>query len=91
MTKNELKKLIAETNEGMSQVDAEKAIDMVFEGIKTGLIQDGKVGIYKTMTLEVKDTKPSSGVINGVEWSKPAGKRISVKVADAFMEDIVGE
>ena len=25
-----------------------------FEGIKTGLIQDGKVGIYKTMTLEVK-------------------------------------
>lgn len=90
MTKNELKKLISETNE-VTQVEAEKAIDMVFEGIKTGLIQDGKVGIYKTMTLEVKDTKASSGVMNGVEWTKPAGKRIVVKVAGAFLEDVVGE
>ena len=90
MTKQELIKDVAGQLE-ISQKDAEKYINAVFEGIKTGLIQDGKVGIYKTMTLEVKDTKPSSGVINGVEWSKPAGKRISVKVADAFLEDVVGE
>ena len=90
MNKQDLKKIISEQND-VTQIEAEKYINAVFEGIKTGLIQDGKVGIYKTMTLEVKDTKPSSGVINGVEWSKPAGKRISVKVADAFLEDVVGE
>ena len=41
--------------------DSEKYINAVFEGIKTGLIQDGKVGIYK-LDFEVKDTKP-------VKWS----------------------
>lgn len=90
MTKQELIKNVSGQLE-ISQKDSEKYINAVFEGIKTGLIQDGKVGIYKTMTLEVKDTKPSSGIMNGVEWTKPAGKRISVKVADAFLEDVVGE
>lgn len=90
MTKQDLIKNVVGQLE-ISQKDAERYINAVFEGIKTGLIQDGKVGIYKTMTLEVKDTKPSSGVINGVEWNKPAGKRISVRVADAFLEDVVGE
>ena len=90
MTKPELVKNVSEQL-NVTQKEAEKYINAVFEGIKTGLIQDGKVGIYKTMTLEIKDTKPSSGVINGIEWSKPAGKRISVKVADAFLEDVVGE
>lgn len=90
MTKQDLIKDVAGQLE-ISLKNAEKYVNAVFEGIKTGLIQDGKVGIYKTMTLEVKDTKASSGVINGVKWTKPAGKRISVKVADAFLEDVVGE
>jgi len=90
MTKHELIKQIGIEQE-ISQLEAEKWVDTVFEGIKTGLISDGKVNIYKTLVMEVKDTNPSSGVINGKAWVKPAGKRISVKVADSFLADVIGE
>ena len=44
--------------------------------------------IYKTMTLKkLKDTNQNQGwSYNGVEWSKPAGKRIAVKLSDHFLQ-----
>ncbi len=90
MTKPELVKNVSEQL-NVAQKEAEKYIDAVFEGIKAGLIKDEKVSIYKTLTMELKDTKPRTGEVNGRPYSTPAGKRIKVKFADAFMEDVVGE
>jgi len=90
MNKSELKKVIAEQEE-ISQTLAEKYINAVFEGIKTGLITDGKVSIHGSITLEVKPTNASSGVLNGIEWSKEAGKKVSAKVSKTFEAEVVGE
>ena len=90
MTKPELVKNVSEQL-NVTQKEAEKYIDAVFEGVKAGLIKDEKVSIYKTLTMELKDTKPRIGEVNGRPYSTPAGKRIKVKVADAFLEDVIGE
>lgn len=90
MTKQDLKKLISEQNE-ITQKDAERAIDLVIEGIKEALKQDDKVAIQGFLTFEIKDTKASSGVINGIEWEKPAGQKVAVKVSKIFQTEIVGE
>jgi nucleoid DNA-binding protein len=90
MTKVELKKKIAE-QQAITQKLAEEYIDAVFSAIKEGLIEDGKVQVYGIVNFEVKDTKPSSGVINGIEWSKEAGKRVSAKISKAFESEILGE
>lgn len=90
MNKPELKKLIAERNE-ISQVDAEKYINAFIDGVGEALKQDNKVAIQGFMNFEIKDTKPSSGVINGIEWEKPAGKKVSTKISKAFETEIVGE
>ena len=90
MNKSELIKDVAGQLQ-VSQKEAEKYINAFIEGIKTGLIADGKVSIYKTMTLELKDTKETSGTLKGVEWTKPAGKRIKTTYSDTFLEEIVGE
>lgn len=90
MNKTELKKLIAERNE-ITQVEAEKYINAFIDGVGEALRQDNKVQIQGFMNFEIKDTKPSSGVINGIEWEKPAGKKVSTKISKAFESEIVGE
>lgn len=90
MTKSELKELIA-INEDIPKIEAERYIDAVFDAIKEGLRKDGKVAIHKTLIIEVRDTNAQSGTINGTAWSKPAGKKIVVKVSENFEEDVLGE
>lgn len=90
MTKQDLKRVIAQ-QENITLVEAEKCINGFIEAVKTGLISDGKVAIQGFMNFEVKETKPSSGVLNGVEWEKPAGKKVSTKISKAFETEIIGE
>lgn len=90
MTKNEMKKGIAVKHD-ITQVEAEKWIDAVFDEFAEGLIQDGRVSIYNVLTAELKDTKPRSGEINGKEYNKPAGKRIKTKYSPNFEDKVLGE
>lgn len=90
MTKNEMKKGIA-IKHGISQVEAEKWIDAVFDEFAEGLKQNGRVSIYNVLTAEIKDTKPRSGEINGTEYNKPAGKRIKTKYSPNFEVEVLGE
>ena len=90
MTKNEMKKGIAE-KQSVSQVEAERWIDAVFDEFAEGLKQNGRVSIYNVLTAEIKDTKPRSGEINGKEYNKPAGKRIKTKYSPNFEDKVLGE
>ena len=90
MTKNEMKKGIAEKH-SISQVEAEKWIDAVFDEVAEGLKQNGRVSIYNVLTAELKDTKPRSGEINGRPYTTPAGKRIKTKYSPNFEEKVFGE
>ena len=88
MTKQDLKKVIAEQR-GISQKQAEEYIEAVFEGIKEGLKQDGKVALQGLINFEIKETKASSGVLNGIEWEKPAGHKVTAKVSDVFQKEVL--
>lgn len=90
MTKHDMKKGIADKY-SISQVEAEKWIDAVFNEFAEGLTQDGRVSIYNVLTAELKDTKPRSGEINGKEYNKPAGKRIKTKYSPNFEDKVLGE
>ncbi len=88
MNKSDLKKVIAD-NEKVSQKVAEEYINAVFEAIQAGLLKEGKVSIHGVGTWEIKETKESSGVLNGKEWHKDAGKKIVVKVSDSFEKEVI--
>ena len=95
MGKVELKKLISEKN-GITQKLAEEYIEVVFDGIKDALMQDGKVALTGIITLEVKDTPAKSGTLTNadgveIEWSKEEGKKVTAKVSKSFVKEIVGE
>jgi len=90
MTKQDLIKDVAGQLE-ISQKDAEKYINSFIEAVKAGLISDGKVSIQGLMNFEIKKTKPSSGVLNGKEWYKPAGHRVATKISDIFQKEVVEE
>ena len=90
MTKNEMKKRMAIKHD-VSQVEAEKWIDAVFDEFAEGLRENGKVSIYNVLTAEIKGTKPRSGEINGIEYNKPAGKRIKTKYSPNFEDKVLGE
>lgn len=90
MTKQDLKRVIAE-QENITLAEAEKYINSFRKAVKAGLISDGKVSIQRFMNFEIKKTKPSSGVLNGKEWSKPAGHRVATKISDIFQKEVVEE
>lgn len=90
MTKQDLKRVIAE-QENITLAEAEKYINSFRKAVKVGLISDGKVSIQGFMNFEIKKTKPSSGVLNGKEWSKPAGHRVATKISDIFQKEVVEE
>ena len=90
MTKNDMKKGIAEKH-SVSQVEAEKWIDAVFDEFAEGLKENGRVSIYNVLTAELKDTKPRSGEINGKPYATPAGKRIKTKYSPNFEDKVFGE
>jgi len=90
MNKTDLKRVIAQ-QENITLVEAEKYINSFIEAVKAGLISDGKVSIQGFMNFEIKKTKPSSGVLNGKEWYKPAGHRVATKISDIFQKEVVEE
>ena len=76
---------------GTTKKDAEVQLKNVLETFKQALKEDGKVSLVGDLTMEIKETKPSSGTMKGKEWSKPAGQTVKCKLAKGFIEEVVGE
>ena len=75
----------------ISKKEASATLALVLAAIQKACKEDGGVNLAGVGKVEVKNTKASSGTMNGVAWSKPAGQTVKVKLAKNFIEEIVGE
>lgn len=76
---------------GITKKEAESTLELILAAVKKACKDDGGVNLVGVGKAEVKDTKASSGTMNGVEWSKPAGQTVKVKLSDKYIKEIVGE
>lgn len=84
MTKKELVALYAEKL-GVTKVEAEKHIETFVSEIIIPALKEGQEVVLPELgKFVVKQTKETSGSINGVAWTKPAGRKVSFKVSSKF-------
>lgn len=76
---------------GITKKEAEATLELALAALQKACKEDGGVNLVGVGKAEVKDTKASSGVMNGVAWEKPAGQTVKVKLSDKFIKEIVGE
>lgn len=87
MDKNGLIAKIAEVNQ-ITGKDAKKAVDMVLEGIKAGIVEDGIADIYGFAKFSVEDAKERKckNPQTGDEIVIPACKKVKVALKKAMKD-----
>lgn len=76
---------------GITKKEADSILELVLGSVQQACKEDGGVNLVGVGKVEVVETKASSGTVNGVEWSKPAGKTIKAKISKSFIKEVVGE
>lgn len=84
MTKKDLVAKLAEKLDS-TKVEAEGILELLFSEIIIPALKAGdEVVLPELGKLKVRATKERKGVTNGKSWTKPAGKKVSLKVSSTF-------
>ena len=84
--KNQFIETITEVQEGLTKKAASEMLDTLIDALQLACKRDGGVKIVGVGEVVVKETKASSGTMNGVDWEKPAGQTIKAKLSKSFIE-----
>ena len=90
MNKQELIQSVSEKSEGITKKSIEAILSAFVETVMETVAKDEKVALTGFGTFERRDTKATSGVMNGKEWTKEAGHTPKFKAGKDFKLRIKG-
>lgn len=79
VNKTELINRIAEAG-GMTKAQARPMVELFMDVAENELRQRGVFAIHDLVKIEVVDVPARSGESMGIQWSKPAGKKLRAKI-----------
>lgn len=80
MNKTELIASVA-TKLDISKAKAGETLESIFEVITAAVVETGEVTLPKLGKLKMADVAESKGVAMGKAWTKPAHKKIKLKLS----------
>lgn len=80
MNKTELIASVA-TKLDISKAKAGETLESIFEVITSAVVETGEVTLPKLGKLKMVDVAESKGVAMGKAWTKPAHKKIKLKLS----------
>jgi len=86
MNKQELIQSVSLKAEGITKKSIEAILSAFVEVVMETVAKDEKVALTGFGSFERRDTKATSGVMNGKEWSKEAGVKPVFKVGKEFKD-----
>ena len=86
MNKSELITSIGEKATGITKKDIETILSAFVETVETEVALGNPVALTGFGTFEKRETKATSGVMNGKEWTKEAGAKPAFKAGKNFKD-----